>query len=115
MKISRKKFTLIFLVTAFAFQFATNSILGKKIGLFPGDGEWFPGGDSSIGWKNFLATVVYPVKYVLIQPLSFLAQEPDPAPPILVIAFAIYWTVIAWIIYYILKAIKPAKASITGD
>lgn len=36
-----------------------------------------------------------------MRPLAFLAQDPDPAPPLLLIAFAIYWTVIALVLYYL--------------
>lgn len=109
MKISRKKFVIIFLVSAFVFQFISNSVLGPEVRLFPGNGEWFPGTGSSIGWKNTLATILYPVKFVLIGPLSFLTKEPDPAPPILVLAFAFYWTAIALVIHYLLSKIITHK------
>jgi hypothetical protein len=36
-----------------------------------------------------------------VEPLSFLAQDPDPAPPVLLIAFAIYWAAIALVLYYL--------------
>ncbi|QEC45121.1 hypothetical protein EV199_2503 [Pseudobacter ginsenosidimutans] len=100
MKISRKKFVIGFLVSAFVFQFITNSILGNEISLFPRNGEWFPEG-GSIAWKNTLATIIYPVKFVLVEPLSFLAQDPDPPPPLLLLAFAIYWTAIALVLHFV--------------
>ena len=109
MKVSRTKFVISFLVLAFAFQFITNSVLGPEIRLFPGDGEWFPGMGSSIGWKNILAAILYPVKYVLIGPLTFLGHDPDPVPPILFIAFSIYWSVIAVILYFIVGKIQSRK------
>jgi len=105
MKISGTKFVLIFLVSAFAFQFISNSLLGNEIRLFPGNGEWFPGADSPIAWRRILATMIYPVKFVLIGPLSFLTQDPDPAPPVLVLAFAIYWTAIALVLHFLLSKI----------
>lgn len=111
MKISRSKFVIAFLVSAFAFQFISNSVLGPEVGLFPGDGEWFPGAESPLSWKNTLATILYPVKFVLIGPLSFLAQDPDPAPPILVIAFASYWTAIALVLHFLLGIFIPRKKS----
>ncbi len=111
MKTSRVKFVVTFLISAFLFQFISNSVLGPEVRLFPGDGEWFPGVGSTISWKNTLATILYPIKFILIKPLSFLAQEPDPAPPILVIAFGIYWSAIAFILYFILSKIyTPKKA-----
>ena len=109
MKISRTKFVIAFLVLAFAFQFISNSVLGTEVRLFPGNGEWFPGTGSPIGWKNTLATILYPVKFVLIGPLSFLAKDPDPAPPVLVLAFALYWTAIALVLHYLLSKIFTRK------
>ena len=102
MQVSRKKFVLTFLFLAFAFQFSSNSVLGTDVRLFPVNGEWFPGAGSPVGWKNTLATILYPIKFVLIGPLSFLAQDPDPAPPVLVLAFAFYWTAIALVLHYLL-------------
>jgi hypothetical protein len=109
MKTSRKKFVITFLVLAFALQFISNSVLGPEVRLFPGNGEWFPGTGSTIGWKNTLATILYPVKFVLIEPLSFLGEDPDPAPPVLILAFAFYWTAIALILHYLLSKIIARK------
>ena len=39
MNISRKKFITIFLLSAFAIQFISNSVLGNEVALFPGDGD----------------------------------------------------------------------------
>lgn len=102
MKISRKKFVIIFLVAAAVFQFISNSILGTEVGLFPKNGDWFPGAGSPTGWKNALAAIVYPVKFVLIGPLAFLGQDPDPAPPVLLVAFALYWTAVALVLHFLL-------------
>lgn len=110
MNISRKKFVLIFLISAFAFQFITNSILGPEVRLFPPNGEWFPGSGSAIAWQNILAKILYPIKFILIGPLSFLGQDPDPPPPLLLVAFTLYWTAMALVLHYILsKIIKPKK------
>lgn len=110
MKISRTKFVIVFLLSAFAFQFISNSLLGPEVGLFPVNGEWFPGSDSPIAWKSTLATILYPVKFVLIEPLSFLGKDPDPVPPVLLIAFAVYWAAMALVLHYLLvKLIVPKK------
>jgi hypothetical protein len=101
MKISVKKFVILFLVSAFAFQFISNSLLGPEIRLFPVNGDWFPGAGSPIAWKSTLSSILYPVKVVLVGPLSPLLKEPDPVPPILVFAFALYWTAIALVLYYL--------------
>jgi hypothetical protein len=109
MKISRTRFVTIFLVVAFAFQFISNSILGTEVRLFPGNGEWFPGTDSQISWKKNLATILYPIKLVLIKPLSFLGKDADPAPPILFFAFALYWTAIAIVLHFLFSMIFNRK------
>jgi hypothetical protein len=106
MSTSRTRFVIVFLVSAFVFQFISNSLLGPEVRLFPANGNFFPGTDSPIAWKGTLATILYPVKFVLIGPLSFLGKDPDPAPPVLVITFALYWSVIALILYYLLSKIK---------
>jgi hypothetical protein len=109
MKISRKTFVITFLILAFAFQFISNSVLGTEVGLFPDDGEWFPGSESPINWKNKLAAIIYPIKFILIKPLAFLGQDPDPAPPILLIAFALYWSVLALVLHFLLSLLFNRK------
>lgn len=109
MKISRTKFVIVFLVAAAVFQFISNSVLGTEVGLFPRNGEWFPGTGSSTGWKDVLATILYPVKFVLIGPLAFLGQDPDPPPPLLLVAFASYWTAIALVLHFLLTKIRTPK------
>ena len=109
MKISLTKFIAIFLVSAFAFQFISNSLLGPEVRLFPVNREWFPGTGSPIAWKSTLATILYPIKIVLVGLLSPLFTDPDPAPPILVLAFALYWTALALVLYYLLSKIITRK------
>lgn len=101
MKISGTRFVGVFVVSAFIFQFISNSLLGDEIQLFPRNGEWYPGVGSPIAWKNIVGSIIYPVKYILVEPLSFLNQDPDPAPPVPLIGFAIYWAAIALVLYYL--------------
>lgn len=103
MKISRTKFVIIFLVSAFAFEIISNLL------LVPVNGEWFPGTGSPIAWKRTLASILYPVQIVLVGPLSPIFNDPDPAPPVRALACALYWTVIALVLYYILSKIKVRK------
>jgi hypothetical protein len=109
MKISRTKFVTTFLVSAFAFQFISNSVLGTEVRLFPVNGDFFPGAESPIAWKSTLATILYPIKIVLIGPLSSFFNDPDPAPPVLVIAFAFYWTAMALVLHFLLNKIFTRK------
>ena len=109
MRISRKKFVIIFLVSAFAFQFISNSLLGPEVRLFPVNSGWFPGTGSPVAWKSILATIVYPVKIVLVGPLAPIFNDPDPAPPVRALACALYWTVIALVLHFLLSMIIPRK------
>ncbi len=109
MKVSATKFIIVFLALAFVFQFITNSILGPEVSLFPRDGKWYPGSDAAVEWKRTVAAVTYPIRYVMIEPLAFLGQDPDPAPPVLLIAFALYWAIIGAALYYLLRLIFIRK------
>jgi hypothetical protein len=103
MKVSRTKCIIIFLVSAFAFIAITNLLLQ------PVNGDWFAGTNSSIAWKRTVATIIYPVKIVLVGPLAPIFNDPDPAPPIRVLACAIYWTVIAIVLHFLLSKMIPQK------
>ena len=109
MEISRTKFVIAFVLSAFAFQFISNSLLGPEVGLFPENGDFFPGADSPMAWKSTLATILYPVKIALTWPLSSFFKGPDPAPPILVIAFASYWTAMALVLHFLFSKIITRK------
>lgn len=106
MKMSLKRFVLAFLILANIFQFATNSILGPQVKFYPPDGNWYPGMDSPLGWKNNMSAVIYPLKFVLVEPLTFLAQDPDPVPPVIFLFFVVYWTVLAVGLYYLLYLLR---------
>jgi hypothetical protein len=109
MKVSRTKFVILFLVSAFAFQFISNSLLGSEVRLFPGNGEPFLGTGSTIAWKSIVSTILLPIKIILIGPLSPLFKLPDPPPPLLVIAFAFYWTAVALVLHYLFSKISTRK------
>ena len=104
MTISRTKFVIIFLVSAFAFLGISNLLLGPVI-----NGTWFPGADSPIAWKRNLAAIIYPVKIVLVGPLAPIFNDPDPPPPIRPLVCALYWTVIALVLHFILSKIFTRK------
>lgn len=111
MEISRTRFVTIFLVLAFTFQFISNSLLGDEVALFPANGEWFPGAGSPIAWKGTVSAILYPIKIVLIGPLSYVFNNPDPdtPPPVFLIAFALYWTAMALVLHYLLGKIITRK------
>lgn len=104
MKVSRTKFVIVFLVSAFVFIGITNLLLGPIV-----NGTWFPGSDSPITWKRNVASIIYPIKVVLVGPLAPIFNDPDPAPPIRALACAVYWIAMALVIYFILSKIFTAK------
>lgn len=110
MSISRTKFVILFLVFGFAFLFMSNALFGTEVRMFPAHGDSFLGTGSPVGWKNTVATILLPIKIVLIGPLlpyiEFLRQEPDTPPPFFVIGFVAYWTLLALGIHYIVTRLK---------
>src|SRR6266571_1466344 len=103
MKISRTRFVIIFLDSAFDFNIITFLLFQPVIG------ECYPGTDSPIAWKRTVAAIIYPVKIVLVGPLSPIFNDPDPAPPIRALACALYWTVIALVLHFLLSKTIPRK------
>src|SRR3989344_9256132 len=106
MKISRKKFVILFLISGFAFMFITTTLLGSTGPRgFPKHPDSFLGTASPIAWKRTVSTIILPIKIVLIGPLAlpqinFLKE--DPPPPFIGIYLIFYWTIIASIIHYLL-------------
>jgi hypothetical protein len=104
MRITRKRFVIVFLISAFAFIIITNLLLGPIV-----NGTWFPGTDSPIVWKRNLAALIYPLKIVLVGPLAPIFNDPDPAPPVRMLACAVYWTAMALVLHFILSKIFTRK------
>ena len=104
MNISRKKFVITFLISAFAFMFISNALFGTEARVFPWNEASFLGTDSPIAWKSTGYKISYPVKVVLVGPLlpfvDYVRQDPDPLPPFVAAVFALYWTILALIIHY---------------
>ena len=107
MKISRTKFIIIFLVSAFAFNIITNLLLQ------PVNGDWFPGTGSPIAWKRTVAAIIYPVKIVLVGPFGWLQYSTIRTrhPRFVRLACALYWTVIALALHFLLSKMIPRKKS----
>jgi hypothetical protein len=109
MKTSRKKFVSLFLISGFAFLFIYNVTIRSVVQLLPESSESFLGSDSLTGWKSTVSTILYPLKIVLAGPMIPLIDLPDPPPPFLVIGFAIYWTILALVIHYLVRIIKRSQ------
>ena len=109
MNISRTRFVILFLISAFAFMFISNALFGTEARVFPWNEESFLGTDSPIAWKSAGYKILYPVKIVLIGPLAlpqinFLKE--DPPPPFVGIYFIFYWTILSSILHYLLGRLK---------
>jgi len=104
MKTSRIKFLFLFLIFAFAFLFGTNALLNQQP-------ESFLGSESQTAWQSAVSTILSPVKIILIGPLlpfiKFLRQDPDTPPSFFLIGFAFYWSVLALVLHYFFRKIKP--------
>lgn len=105
MKISAIKFVLCFLFCAFVFLFASSSLLDQ----LP---ESFLGTNSQTAWQSAISTILSPIKAILIGPLlpfiEFLRQDPDTPPPFFLVGFAIYWTLLALVLYFVINKIRSS-------
>lgn len=111
MNMPRKHFVILFVISASAFQFVSNSLLGSEVRLFPAsNSESFLMPDSPVAWKRAVSTILLPVKVVLLGPLlpflDVLRQDPDPPPPFLAIAFAVYWSILASLVHRLLGKLR---------
>ncbi|MES2808750.1 MAG: hypothetical protein V4619_09010 [Bacteroidota bacterium] len=106
MKTSRTKFVIVFVVSAFVFVFATRFLLNQPA-------EWVAAPENQSAWQSVISTILTPVRFILMRPLmpfiNFLRQEPDTPPPFFMIGFAMYWTLLGLLVYYIIGKIKSAK------
>ena len=107
MNTSRIKFVFFFFVFVIVFLFGTTLLLDSSP-------ESLLGSESQVGWKSVIATILSPVKIVLMGPLlpfiKFLRQDPDTPPPFFLVGFAAYWTFLAIIIHYLISKIKHLTA-----
>jgi hypothetical protein len=114
MNISRKKFVIFFLISAFAFMFISNALFGTEARVFPWNEKSFLGTDSPTAWKSAGYKILYPIKVVLMAPIlpfdNFLRD--DPPPPFVAAFFALYWSILALVIHYLLGKIKPLNLSL---
>ena len=108
---SKTKFIVLFDVACFAFVFLYDVIILSTFRGRPESGTIFLDSASLIGWKKTVSTILYPIKIILVGPMLFLLNLPDPPPPFVGIGMAIYWSVLALIIRYIIGKVKrtPAK------
>ena len=96
MNSNRKKFVLWFLACGFALNFASKFLLDQPR-------EALSASPGQAGWQQIISTILSPVEVVLFGPVVWLQQDPDPPPPFRLILCAVYWTLLALGIHYLLQ------------
>jgi len=99
MRSNRKNFVLWFLACGYAFNFLTRFLLNQAP-----EALWASPDQNA--WQRYASTILSPIKVVLVAPINWLQQDPDPPPPFRVILFAVYWSVLALAIHYVLSRKK---------
>jgi len=100
---SRKKFVLLFLAYGYAFDFLTRFLLSQSPRALGPSPDQEP-------WQRLATTLLLPVRAVLIGPVVWLQQDPDPPPPFRGILLAVYWSALAVGIHGVLRW-KNARSS----
>ena len=101
MRLTRKQFVLRFLAFGYAFHFITRFLLGQS-----SEAIW--ASPDQAAWQRHASTILSPIKLVLVGPINWLQQDPDPPPPFRLILFAAYWSVLALGSHYLLSRKRAA-------
>jgi hypothetical protein len=111
MNISRKKFIILFIISAFLFMFLSNTFFGKEPRVFPLPPESFLGTEPSTVWKSVGYKITYPIKIILVAPtLPFpIFLREDPPPPLVAAFFILYWSILSSVIHYVVDKIKTPR------
>ena len=102
MGLTRKRFVLLFLAFGYAFHFATRFLLNQSP-----EALW--AAPDQAAWQRHASTILSTIKVVLVGPINWLQQDPDPPPPFRLILFAAYWSILALGIHHLLPR-KSASA-----
>lgn len=86
-------------------MFISNALFGLEARVFPWNEKSFLGTDSPVAWKSAGYKILYPVKFLLIGPFDHVFHD-DPPPPLVGIVFALYWSLLALPIHYLLGKLK---------
>ena len=111
MKTSKTKFILFFVLACFVFVFLYDVTILSTVRGRPESGTIFLNSTSLTGWRKTVSTILYPIKLILVGPMLFLLNLPDPPPPFVGIGMAIYWSILALIIRYLIGKIKGTPAN----
>ena len=104
MRSTRKNFVLRFLAFGYTFHFVTKFALNQPpeaLGAAP----------NQEAWQSYASTLLWPIKAVLVAPINWLQQDPDPPPPFRLILFALYWSLLALGIHRLLSRKQPTDVT----
>jgi len=101
MHLTRKKFVLRFLAFGYAFHFVTKFVLNQ-----PPEALW--ASPDQAAWQRYASMILSPIRVVLVGPINWLQQDPDPPPPFRLILFAAYWSILALGIHHLLSRKRAA-------
>ncbi len=88
MRLTKKNFILLFLTGGYTLHFVTKFVLDH-----PAEAVWPT--PNQAPWQSYVSTILAPIKFILIGPITWLQQDPDPPPPLRMILLGIYWTLLA--------------------
>ncbi len=91
---TRKNLVLLFLAVGHIFHFANKFLLN------PSD-EVADGTHEQAGWQLLISALSAPIELVLIAPIDWLQQDPDPPPPFRLILLSLYWSLLALTTHWI--------------
>ena len=95
MRLTKKNFTLLFLAGGYTLHFVTKFVLAH-----PAEAVWPT--PNQVPWQSYVSTMLVPLKAVLIAPITWLQQDPDPPPPLRMILLGLYWFLLAYGIHSVL-------------
>lgn len=105
MRLTRKKFVLRFLAFGYVFDVVSRFVLDQAP-----EALWTS--PDQAAWQRYASMLLSPIKLILVSPINWLQQDPDPPPPFRIILFAAYWSLLALGIYQLLSrksaAARPA-------
>lgn len=106
MKISRTNFICLFLIFGFTYLLLSILLLNQQPdALFATT--------SQANWQAIVSNILSPFKIILIGPLipviNYIHQNPDTPPPFYILGFIIYWSLLAFVLYFIFSKAKVKK------
>jgi hypothetical protein len=98
MRSPRTRIVLLTIVSGFALDFARRFVLGEPLNALGASPD-------QQAWQQLASTILSPFSVVLLGPVHWLQQDPDPPPPFRVILCVAYWSLLALGIHQLLRIV----------